>query len=160
MTPCRLGALLLVVVVAGCGGGRGSRLDRADGLLPSRSQGVVPVSREAPGADRALLGLAWDALAPDNPARDERRAAAYLDQLVTEYPKSPWATDGRILRDLLATIGGLRQEVERLRRDVRYEQQEARRVRDDLERLRQVELELERTLGKRPAAGLPIGMGP
>jgi hypothetical protein len=112
------------------------------------------------GAERALLGLARLALIPENPRRDEREAAGYLDRLLREYPTSAWAPEARTWQDLLTSVGQHRGQVERLRQDVRRHQQEMERLRRDLlreqqdalglrqtlDRLRQIDIELERAV--------------
>jgi hypothetical protein len=169
----RAGPLLLLVttLIAGCAG-RGTvsstsppavsqpvedadTLARAGRYAAARERytTVLAAGRDAPDADRALLGLARLALAPDNSERDERAAAAYLDRLIGEYPNSAWALEARTWREVLGTTSRLRQlvrrqqqELEGLRRNLRQEQKEAVRLRQERERLRQIDAELERPI--------------
>jgi hypothetical protein len=140
----RVGPLLLLVtgVTVGCAGGgallsvspsRGSqRVEDAETLARAgryaeareRYTTVLAAGRDAPDADRALLGLARLALAPDNSQRDERAAAAHLDRLIGEYPDSAWAMEAQTWREVLGTVSRLRQHV--------------RRQQQELERLRRV----------------------
>ena len=136
-----------------------SRLDDAEAMMRvgryAEARGmyvaVLADRGEPTEADRALLGLARLALDPRNPDGDERQAAACLDRLLAEYPESRWAPEARTWRSLLASVERLQrdvrrqqQELKRLRRDVRHEQQETARLRQERERLRQMDLELER----------------
>jgi hypothetical protein len=114
--------------------------------------------------DRALLGLARLALAPENPGRDEREATRYLDRLLRDYPRSAWAREARTWRHLFEKLEQLkgdvrlqRQELERLRRDLQREQQETVRLRQEREHLRQIDLEYERPISVMPitAPSLP-----
>jgi hypothetical protein len=114
---------------------------------------TVLMGRDAPaGADRALLGLARLALAAENPGRDERQAAMFLDRLVREYPESGWIVEARTWRDLLRTLDRLQGDVRRHQHDLQRvrrlrerDQQEVVRLRQERERLRQIDLELERS---------------
>src|SRR5262245_17268928 len=142
--------LLAASITTGCGGGVhtplstppprvSQRLEEADALArlgrytDARAAYVTVLTKDgAPtGADRALLGLARLALDPRNPDRDERQAAICFDRVLLEYPESPSAMEARTWRSLLSTVEGLQREgrrqqldLERLRRELRHEQQE------------------------------------
>jgi hypothetical protein len=161
--------LLAASLTAGCGGVRApasmhpprvtQRLEEADALVrlgrytEARAAYATVLTKDgAPtGADRALLGLARLALNAKNSERDERHAVACLDRLLAEYPESPLATEAQTWRTLLGSVELLQREVrrhqhdvERLRRDLRQEQHETVRLRQERERLRQIDVELER----------------
>ncbi len=87
--------------------------------------------------DRVLFGLARLYVTPENPGRDYRRAYETFERLLAEHPKSVWAGEARAWRELLSVYFGQREETERAR-------QEAQRIRKDLERLKELEMELER----------------
>ena len=163
----RVGGLMLfvAVVTTGCGGVVGwvppplrmrQPLDDAEALVLA---GRYTEAREAyaailvngTGADRALLGLARLGLDPTNPDRDDRQAAAYLDRLIAEYPRSPSVPEARTWASLLYSLGRLQRAVwrqenegERLRRTLQREQQETARLREERDRLRQIDEEFER----------------
>jgi hypothetical protein len=161
--------LFIVSLTAGCGGVRvpastppprvsqlleeGDALARLGRYTQARAAYATVLAKDgAPtGADRALLSLARLALDPKNPDKDERQAAACLDRVLREYPESSWATEARTWRSLLRNVDGLQGEVrrytqdrERLRRDLRREQQETVRLHQERDRLRQIDVELER----------------
>jgi TolA-binding protein len=110
-----------------------------------------------------LLRLSRLALDPTNPDKDDRDAAAYLDRLIAQYPRSPSVPEARRLGSLLQQVGRLQQElrrqqgeVERLRRTLQREQQEMARLREERERLRQIDVELERPrLLQNPSTSAP-----
>jgi hypothetical protein len=143
------------------------RLDRADALARAGQytdarEGYLTVlaePREPAASDRALLGLARLALDPENPTKDQRQAAAYLDRLLAESPHSGWATEARTWRELLASIDRLqremrrnRQDFERLRRELQHEQHETARLRHEREQLRQIDVQYERPIQMAPTA--------
>jgi chromosome segregation ATPase len=114
--------------------------------------------------DRALFGLARLALAPENPSRDEREAARYLDRVLLEYPQSPLGAEARAWRELLRSLERLQrdvqrqqQDLQRLRRVLEHEQQEVARLQQERERLRQVDLEFERPLKGLTPTSAPTG---
>jgi hypothetical protein len=173
----RIAALLLMGMTAGCGVVRWPapppqplvihRLDRADALARAGQytdarevySTVLAGRGEPAGADRALIGLARLALVPENPGKDERQAAVYLDRLLVEYPQSGWASEARTWRDLLGSVERLQREVrrhqqhlERLRRELQHEQQETLRLRQERERLRQIDIEFERPIHISPTS--------
>lgn len=87
--------------------------------------------------DRALFGLARLYVTPENPGRDYRRAYENFERLLAEHPESVLAGEARAWRELLSAYLSQREEAERAR-------QEAQGIRKDLERLKGIELELER----------------
>jgi hypothetical protein len=180
MTPWGRSGVLWLLAVAGatgCAGvpGRASapslsqRLEQADDLVrggryvEARMAYAAIVASGVP-ADEALLRLSRLALDPTNPDKDDRQAAAYLDRLMAQYPRSSSVPEARRLGSLLQQVGRLQQElrrqqteVERLRRTLQREQQDTARLREERERLRQIDEELERPRrsGDVPTMALP-----
>jgi hypothetical protein len=106
---------------------------------------------ETPAHDRALLGLGRLLALPDNPGRDYRRAIGYFDRLLREHPQSPDARDARAWRELLTAHLALSQELEARTQELEVRTQELRvRTQElkarmqDLERLKRLDVELER----------------
>jgi outer membrane protein assembly factor BamD (BamD/ComL family) len=107
------------------------QVDEAERLVAARQ--YVPaarllenVARGTPDTavhDRALYAMGRALVQPDNPARNYRQALAWFDRLLREHPQSPHAADARAWRTLLSAY---------LART------------DELERLKQVDLQLER----------------
>jgi hypothetical protein len=175
-----IACLLVAGVTVGCGAARlppmtaqqrvNDRLDHADafaraGRYTDARDGYVTIlegSKELAGADRALLGLARLAFHPENPGKDDRQAARYLDRLLRDYPQSAWAMEARTWRDLFEKLDRLqgdmrvqRHELERLRRELQREQQETVRLRQEREHLRQIDLEYERPISVGPTTAQP-----
>jgi hypothetical protein len=157
--------LFIAVVTTGCGGASGfftaplrmrQPFDDADALVlagryPEAREAYTAILTNGTDADRALLGLARLGLDPTNADRDDRQAAAYLDRLIAQYPRSPSVPEARTWGSLLHSVGRLKREVrrqqnevERLRRTLQREQQETARLREERERLTQVDVEFER----------------
>jgi hypothetical protein len=158
--------LMIATITTGCGGVQGvsfhptssvsRRVEDAESMARvgryAEARAVyVAIQADGTGADRALLGLARLALDPDNPHKDERQAAGYLDRLIIDHPRSAWVAEAQTSRHLLRSIERLHREarrhqseVERLRRDLQREQYETARLRDERDRLRLIDVELER----------------
>jgi hypothetical protein len=94
--------------------------------------------------DRALLGLAKSLCNPDYAGHDYRLAFVMADRLVREYPDSRQAVEGRAWRDLLLGYLSRGQEIDRRAMELKEILTEQAREKEELERLRRVDLELER----------------
>ena len=129
-----------------------------------------------PAHDRALLALGRLLVLADNPGLDYRQATRYFDRLLRDHPESPYATDARAWRDLLTAhlalsqelrarsqeleartqeleartqeLRARSQELETRTQELRVRTQELRARMQDLERLKRLDVELERP--KRP----------
>jgi hypothetical protein len=162
---------LITAVTVGCSGVRvpvarpvtrlGDRLENAEVLASTgryaaarETYTAVLTDPEELGRDRALLGLARLALDPQNPNKNDRQAAEYLERLLREYPDGCCAAEARTWQNLLRNVARLQQdarrfqqELERIRRDLQRAQQEAVRLQGERERLRhmlrQIDAELE-----------------
>jgi len=112
-------------------------LGQADGLAREGNHAGArelyeQVIREHPSsswAARALFGLARLLVTPDSPIRDYWQAHLYFGRLLVEYPESPRAGEARAWREALGQL---------LARE-----EEAARIRHDLERLKKIDKELE-----------------
>src|SRR5262249_11859275 len=81
-------------------------------------------------AANALHGLLRLRVAPDGALRDYRSAQVLADRLVAEYPDSPQADDARAWRAVLRQVGQCDAGLAR--------------ARDDLERVKAADVQLER----------------
>jgi hypothetical protein len=99
------------------------RIDEAERLAAAREyapatrllEGVVRGAPDAAGRDRALHALGRTLVQPDNPARNYRQALAWFDRLAREHPSSPHAPDARAWRALLSAYLARADELERLK---------------------------------------------
>lgn len=119
-------------------------VNRADGLAQDGDHAgarglyeqVVQEYPASPWAPTALFRLARLEVSPGSPVRNYRQAHEHFDRLVKDYPDSQYAADARAWRD---TLGQL------LARE-----QEAARIRQDMERLKRVEIRLEQEKQRDP----------
>ena len=134
-------------------------VDRADGLARDGDhvggralyEQVIREYPTSPWTPQALYRLGRLEVTPDSPVRNYRQAYARFDRLVKEYPDSTYALEARAWRETLSQLltreqeaARIRQDMERLKRvEIRLEQ-EALRVRQDMERLKKLEGDQER----------------
>lgn len=119
-------------------------VNRADGLAQDGDHAGARVLYEqvvqeyptSPWAPTALFRLARLEVSPGSPVRNYRQAHEHFDRLVKDYPDSQYDADARAWRD---TLGQL------LARE-----QEAARIRQDMERLKRVEIRLEQEKQRDP----------
>jgi hypothetical protein len=97
-----------------------------------------------------------------NPHTDDRQAAGYLDHLGLDHPQSAWVAEAQTWRHLLRTIERPQREArrhqsddaERRRRNLQHEQYEIAGLRDERDRLRLIDVELERP-SQSPPTSMP-----
>lgn len=84
--------------------------------------------------DRVLFRLGMIHLLPSSPVHDPEAAQAYLSQLVTSYPESPFVDPARLMLDLESRVEAL---------DARSAEQSRRitRLTEQLEALKRIDLE-------------------
>lgn len=112
-------------------------INRADELVQSGGHAgaralyeqVVQEYPASPRAPEALFKLARLEVTPESPVLNYRQAHDHFDRLLKEYPENPYAAEARAWRE---TLGQL------LARE-----REATRIRQDMERLKRVEMRLE-----------------
>jgi hypothetical protein len=94
--------------------------------------------------DRALLGLTRSLCDPEYAGRDYRLAFVMADRLVQEFPDSHLAAEGRAWRNVLLGYLVRGQELDRRTMELEQVLTEQARQKQELERLRGVDQELER----------------
>jgi tetratricopeptide (TPR) repeat protein len=95
-------------------------------------------------SDRALLGLTRSLCSPEYAGRDYRQAFLVADRLLREYPDSHYVAEARAWRELLLGYLARGQEIERRTMELEQVLQDDERRTRELERLKGVDLELER----------------
>jgi outer membrane protein assembly factor BamD (BamD/ComL family) len=148
--------LPLLLVLAACAGGRTPpdaavppddterlvRLAEARAQAGEHAEAVLLLDEVARNpsaafADRALLGLTRSLCNPEYAGHDYHQAYLAADRLVREYPDSRHAGEARAWRDLLVAYLARGQDLDRYTI-------ERKQLLLELERLKQVDLELER----------------
>lgn len=141
-------------------------LTQADQLVkqgqPVAARDVYARAAVEPGGDElhaaALYRLARLHADPSSGVRDYRTAQRTFERLLADYPDSAWANDARAWRATLSDLLGrqdeaarLKDEVSKLKAAVHARQAEMTRFRDeasklkaDLQRLKQIDLDLEK----------------
>ena len=111
--------------------GRADNLARADSPREARDLylRVLHDFPDDPAAPRALYGLGQLRVDPKSPLRDYAAARLDFGRLVARYPTSPWAPEARAWHAALSEL--LKHEAD------------AARTRGDLERLKELDKELE-----------------
>jgi tetratricopeptide (TPR) repeat protein len=79
------------------------------------SQRVVALLKDEPPADTAIFNMGLVYAHPKNPKKDNKRAIYFFNQVIKSYPDGPWAEQAKIWVGVL----------------------------DDVEKLKQVDLEIE-----------------
>jgi hypothetical protein len=125
---------------------------RADELLQQGQRGAArdlyaQVAAE-PARDalhaRALFDLARLYVDPSSGLRDYRAARLAFDRLVWEYPKGEWELDARAWRAALAELAAHEAELGAREAEVTRLKSEAAKLGADLQRLKRIDLNLER----------------
>lgn len=91
---------------------------------------VIKRFPNSPVHDRALYGFARTLALSENSGHDYRQAHLYFDRLIREHPESVYAADARAWRGLLSAYLARTEETERLKQDI--------------ERLKKIDIEMER----------------
>lgn len=102
---------------------------------------VIDAHHGDPARPRAIWGLARLLADPAGPAHDYRASVVTLDRLLFEYPRSEWEGDARLWRGVLAELVAREDDNARLRAQ---SAEEIARLRAQLQRLKRIDVELER----------------
>jgi tetratricopeptide (TPR) repeat protein len=102
-------------------------------------------------ADEALFNIALIYADPRNPERDYEKSLEFFKRLLTDYPKSPMVEQSRIWSLTLSEILSHGRKITELRHEVMSREEVIRdlegqleRLNERLERLKQVDIQLER----------------
>jgi hypothetical protein len=94
--------------------------------------------------DEALFNLAFVYAYPESPYRDAHKARHYLAELKNRYPQSPWVSPGQMLLGFLEEQTALEEAQRRLRAELRTREATIRKLREQLHRSRDIDIEIER----------------
>jgi hypothetical protein len=132
---------------------RADELVRQGKLGPARDlyAQVAAMSVRDPVHARALYGLARLYVDPSSGLRDYRAAKLAFERLLTEYPKAEWESDARAWQTALAELGAREAELAARQAELTMREAETLRLRSeaaklgaDLQRLKRIDLNLER----------------
>jgi hypothetical protein len=115
-----------------------------------KNQKVLAI-QGSPYADEALFNIALIYADHRNPERDYEKSSDFFKKLLTDYPESPMVEQSRIwlltLSEILShgrKIKELRQKLMSKEKVIRDLGEELERLKERLERLKQVDIQLER----------------
>ena len=94
--------------------------------------------------DVILFNLGFVYAYPQSPYRDPQKARRYLHELQKRYPQSPWTLQGRVLLAFLNEHRGLEEAYRQLRSDLRSRDAALRKLRGQLDRSREIDIEIEK----------------
>ena len=93
--------------------------------------------------DVALFNLVFVYAYPDSPYRNARRARQFLKELQNQYPDSAWAAQGQMLMAFVQDRVSSEEVQQRLRSELRSQEAMIRKLRGQLDRSREIDLEIE-----------------
>jgi hypothetical protein len=94
--------------------------------------------------DLPLYNLAFVYAYPESPYRNPQRARRYVEELQSRYPHSPWASQGRLLIAFMNERSFLEEGQRRLRSELRAREAIIRKLRGQLHRSREIDVEIEK----------------
>ena len=105
---------------------------------------VIATTPEDGVTDEALFRLALLQLTEETVRKGSTaRSQALLERLRTEYPDSPWTQQSKALTDWLTGTRTAREQANQLLRENRDLARENRELRQNMERLKNLDLEIE-----------------
>jgi hypothetical protein len=96
------------------------------------------------GCDMTLFNLGFVYAYPPSPYRDPQKARHYLNELQNQYPRSPWTTQGRVLLAFMNEQVSAEESQRRLRTELRNRDAVIRKLREQLNRSREIDIEMEK----------------
>jgi hypothetical protein len=90
-----------------------------------------------------LFNLGFAYAYPQSPYRDPEKARRYFAELQTKYPKSPWTYQGQTLMAFMNQTTTLEEARRRLQTEIRTRDATIRKLRGQLSRSREIDLEME-----------------
>jgi hypothetical protein len=94
--------------------------------------------------DVTLFNLSFVYAYPQSPYRDPLKARQYLHELRRRFPQSPWTSQGQVLLAFMNEQVSLEEAQRRLRADLRTRDAALQKLRGQLNRSREIDIEVER----------------
>jgi hypothetical protein len=96
------------------------------------------------GCDVALFNLGFVYAYAESPHRDVAKAMPYFEQLITLYPQSPWAFQGKAWQAFLAESLAAGENRRKLEADLRDREETIHVLRARLSQSRDIDIEIEK----------------
>jgi hypothetical protein len=112
-------------------------------FLVDNQQTLAQCGRESE-CDMTLFNLGFVYAFPPSPYRDPQKARRYLNELYSRYPHSPWTTQGQVLLTFMNDQGRADEAQRRLRAELRTRDAIIRKLREQLHRSREIDIEMEK----------------
>jgi hypothetical protein len=109
----------------------------------AENQRALSTCRGDSACDLTLLNLGFIYAYPHSPYRDPQKARQYLRELQQKFPHSPWAAQGQVLLVFLNEQVNLEATQRQLRSGLRSRDAALRKLRGQLERSREIDLDIE-----------------
>jgi hypothetical protein len=93
--------------------------------------------------DVALFNLVFVYAYPASPYRNAYRARQFVEELQRQYPDSPWAAQGQMLMAFVHERVSAEEVQQRLRFEIRSRETMIRKLRSQLHRSREIDVEIE-----------------
>jgi hypothetical protein len=94
--------------------------------------------------DLPLFNLGFVHAYPQSPYRDLEKARRYFTELQTKYPESSWTHQGQVLIAFMNQTATLEEAERRLQAELRTRDATIRKLRDQLSRSREIDLEMQK----------------
>jgi hypothetical protein len=94
--------------------------------------------------DVTLFNLGFVHAYPSSPYHDPQKARQYLDELRGRYPRSPWTSQGHVLLAFVNDQASSDEAQRRLRAELRTRDAIIRKLREQLNRSREIDIEMEK----------------
>jgi hypothetical protein len=94
--------------------------------------------------DVTLFNLGFVYAYPQSPYRDPQKARQYLHELHSRFPQSPWTSQGQVLLAFMNEQLSLEEAQRRLRADLRTRDAAIQKLRGQLNRSREIDIEIEK----------------
>jgi hypothetical protein len=110
----------------------------------AENQRNLPTCGGLIACDITLFNLGFVYAYPQSPYRDFQKARQYLRELQSRFPQSPWSSQGQVLLAFMNEQVGLEEAQRQLRSGLRTRDAAIRKLRGQLDRSREIDLEIEK----------------
>jgi hypothetical protein len=109
----------------------------------AENQRDLSTCRTSVACDIILLNLGFVYAYPHSPLRNPQKARQYLQELQQKFPHSPWVPQGQMLLAFLNERVSLEDTQRQLRNGLRSRDAAIRKLREQLDRSREIDIEIE-----------------